>query len=201
MSENDFDPSVISDTESAVGVFAESIRRVYKGELGGQRFHALVLAPPQRLAGSRGQHTIFKYNARIVKAENNAPIPNPHALIEDPCRLESAQTKDSKEAIDKAIKSHTVFYSTYMSSREMPTGGDIVIVSLNLGSNGGWDLQSGEHIGIARKGAWAAAGNLPSDCKTLAARTREAAATTGRVVTTIDAGKKWNKCTGGYINL
>ena len=192
MSQNKFDPSLVSDNKSAVSVFAQAIRRVYRGELGGHRFHALVLAPPERIAASGEARTIFKYKARIIKAANNAAVPNPHAILPDPCELSQANTDAAKKAINDAIRLHTTFYSTYMSSQQQPTGGDIVIVSLNLGANGAWDLGTGEHLGIARKGAWVASGRSPQECQTLAARVKAAAETAPRVATV--SNSPWQPC-------
>jgi len=157
-----FDHSVFSDNRSAVDVFAQSIRRVYRGELGGQRFHALVLAPIQQAGGG-----VFKYKARILAPEAGSRTPNPHAALPDPCKISWAA---DPAGVNDAIRLHTTFYSTYNSRGQVPAGGDVVIVALDLGANGTWNLADGEHLGIARKGAYAAAGKTAAECEGLASK-------------------------------
>ena len=197
MSENDFDPSLVSDNKSAVAVFAQAIRQVYRGELGGQRFHAVVLAPPEDIAGGSGDRTFFKYKGRIVKAENNAPIPNPHAVLPDPCTLDQAKTPAARTAINDAIRLHTTFYSTYMSSQTKPRGGDVVAVSLKLGTNGSWALDSGEHLGRIRVGVPA---KLKAECKSLEDAVKQSDAKAPKMKTTVTNAAKWVKCFSG-INV
>ena len=111
MSDELYDPSIVSDNRSAVDIFAQSIRRVYRGELGGQRFHALVLAPPEYISG--GSRSSFKYKARILPPEGGQTAINPHAILPDPCSLTYAS---DPVAMNDAIRLHTTFYSTYTST-------------------------------------------------------------------------------------